>query len=197
MMCTWVCVWTLHTKRIQRRPAGHISRNCKIQIILYKDKPSKGGWGESTKKKNRIYACTIEYKYIYVSVCTVHMRCVCMWWCVSIFEISSTFCSILSYRNVKPLKIGGQLMAFKASTRRAVHATRGNKIKIDQALTFHHDCRFAFLYLQGAWNGRRGEEKPLVTRWRDVKKQSTLPASDLKSPCPWYDGPVDVLGLCV
>ncbi len=133
MMCTWVCVWTLHTKRIQRRPAGHISRNCKIQIILYKDKPSKGGWGETTKKKNWIYVCTIECKCIYVSVCTAHMRCVCMWWCVSIFEISSTFSYILSYRNVKPLKIGGQLMAFKASTRRAVHATRGNKIKIDQA----------------------------------------------------------------
>jgi len=43
------------------------------------------------------------------------------------FEISSTFRSILSYRNVKPLKIAGQLMAFKAITRRAVHAMRGKQ----------------------------------------------------------------------
>jgi len=29
------------------------------------------------------------------------------------------------------------------------------------------------------------------------KKKCTLPASGLKSPCPLYDGPVDVLGFSV
>lgn len=83
--CVCMCVWTPYTKRILRRPAGHISRNCKIQIILYKDKPSKGGWVESTKKrkKNSKYACHCTLECISVCVYIWHkFTCVCVGVCL-------------------------------------------------------------------------------------------------------------------
>lgn len=93
--CVCMCVWTPYTKRILRRPAGHISRNCKIQIILYKDKPSKGGWVESTKKrkkKNSKYACYCTTECISVCVYIWHkFTCVCVLVCVYVWDIQLQF----------------------------------------------------------------------------------------------------------